>query len=120
VQSIPLAPATVPDPLRGPEPFAARFDRMRRGTGRRRRASEAPRGGLRLGWKTWLAIDASCHALFLTAIVVWPPLSACRAKAYQVGLYAGDTVEKCTRRGVAERLDRADQRIKMLIRGSGR
>ena len=85
----------------------------------RRRTPEERKGGLKLGWKSWLLIDGTGLILFLTVIVVWPPLSACRTKALETGFYTGDSVETCTRRGVVERLDRADQRIKMMVRGSG-
>ncbi|AWN34898.1 hypothetical protein [Methylobacterium radiodurans] len=81
------------------------------------RPGEPGRG--RLGWKAWLVIDAVGLVLFLAVVVVWPPLSTCREKAREYGLYAGDTIEKCTRRGLAERFERADQRVKMLIRSSG-
>ena len=37
----------------------------------------------------------------------------------RVGFYAGDSVGKCIRRGIADRLDTADQRLKSLIRRSG-
>lgn len=100
--------------------FEARLARSGGPNARRRgrlRPGSSARGGL--GWKAWLVIDAVGLALFLAVIVVWPPLSACREKARDFGLYAGDTVEKCTRRGLAERFERADQRVKMLIRGSG-
>jgi len=104
---------------------ADRFeDRLARSGGpnaRRRRGAlrpgEAGRRGL--GWKAWLVIDAVGLVLFLAVIVVWPPLSACREKARTYGLYMGDTIEKCTRNGLAERFERADQRVKMLLRGSG-
>lgn len=118
-----------PDPALGPgDPGEAeRFrERMARAgasdpaRGRRKARPGERKGGLKLGWKTWLAIDGIGLILFVTAVVVWPPLSACREKARDYGLYAGDTIEKCTRRGIAERLERADQRVKMLIRGSGR
>ena len=103
---------------------AGRFhERMTRagapGAVRGRRAPSGRRGGLRLDCKIWLAIDAAGLLVFVTMIAVWPPLSTCRTQAREVGLYAGDSIETCTRRGVAERLGRADQRIKMLIRGSG-
>lgn len=100
----------------------ARLARSGGPNARRRRGALRPGEGGRgkLGWKAWLAIDVLGLALFLTVIVVWPPLSTCREKARDYGLYAGDTIEKCTRRGIAERLERADQRVKMLIRGSGR
>ena len=117
MQTIPLAVEVPSHPLHEADPFLERPKRMGAAAGRRRRPWQ---DGQRLGWKTWLLIDGTALILFLTAIVVWPPLSACRSKAYHVGLYAGDTVEKCTRRGVAERIERADQRIKMLVRGSGR
>ncbi|MFC6744360.1 hypothetical protein ACFQFG_04655 [Methylobacterium persicinum] len=55
----------------------------------------------------------------VAAVVVWPPVESCRAQDKQVGFYAGDTVEKCIRRGVSQRVANADQRIKMLLRGSG-
>lgn len=120
MHTIPLAPQRSPHALREPDPFETRIDRLGAAGQPRRQRSPARRGGRRLGWKTWLMIDGIGLVLFLTAIVVWPPLSTCRSKAYYVGLYAGDTVEKCTRRGVAARIDRADQRLKMLVRGSGR
>lgn len=102
--------------------FEARLERTG-GPNARRRRRGAPRPGEAgrrgLGWKAWLAIDAVGLILFLAVIVVWPPLSACREKAREYGLYTGDTIEKCIRRGLAERFERADQRVKMLIRGSG-
>ena len=54
------------------------------------------------------------------AVMVWPPASDCREQEAKVGFYAGDTLGKCIRRGVGARLDAADQRIKMAVRGSGR
>jgi hypothetical protein len=85
--------------------------------GRRSRAGQG--GRRRSDWRVWLAIDAIGLLLVVTMIVVWPPLGACRDQARVFGLHAGDTIGTCTRRGVAERLDRADQRIKMLYRGAG-
>lgn len=123
MQTLSLAPALSSATLPSADPYAQRLERMeaaaRADKRRAVRARERRESGVRLGWKGRLALDGTGLVLFLTAIVVWPPLSACRAQAYHVGLYAGDTVEKCTRRGVSERVDRADQRLKMLIRGSG-
>lgn len=88
---------------------------------RRRRGPRDHRGdGFRLGWKSWLAIDCGFVLLVVAAVVAWPPVRDCRHQNETLGFYAGDSVEKCIRRGVADRLSQADQRVKMLVRGSGR
>ncbi|GJE62590.1 hypothetical protein [Methylobacterium trifolii] len=76
-------------------------------------------GGFRLGWKSWLAIDVTFLIVLLAVVVAWQPVTTCREQEQKTGFYAGDSVNKCIRRGINERLNRADQRIKMLIRGSG-
>lgn len=86
---------------------------------RRRRARELGGGGFKLGWKSWLVIDILAVALLVVGVVAWPPFSACREQDRKVGFYAGDSLGKCVRSGIGERLTRADQRIKMLVRGSG-
>lgn len=57
--------------------------------------------------------------LVVAGVVAWPPIQACRYQDQTVGFYAGDSVGKCIRRGIADRLDTADQRFKRLIRRSG-
>lgn len=121
---------TRPYPSAGQDPEEAQFRaRMARvggapgdGAVRRRRPGPAgPRGGgFRLGWKSWLAIDCTGVLLVLAGVVAWPPLRDCRHRNETVGFYAGDSVDKCVRRGIGERIARADQRLKMLVRGSGR
>ncbi|MDP4027027.1 hypothetical protein Q8W71_31035 [Methylobacterium sp. NEAU 140] len=105
--------------------FRARMARVgsapdRRPAQRRRSARRAPgEGGLRLGWKSWLAIDCAVVLLVVAGVVAWPPVQSCREQQHTTGFYAGDSVGKCIRRGVGARIAQADQRIKMLIRGSG-
>lgn len=88
-------------------------------TPRRNRAPERRRG-FRLGWKGWLVVDSLIVLLVVAAVVAWPPIQACRHQDKTTGFYAGDSVDKCIRRGIAERIDRADQRLKALVRNSGR
>ncbi|MCJ2092904.1 hypothetical protein MKK67_10385 [Methylobacterium sp. J-072] len=88
--------------------------------GRRRGPQATGRGGFRLGWKSWLVVDALVVLLVVAAVVAWPPIQACRHQDKTTGFYAGDSVDKCIRRGIAERIDRADQRLKALVRNSGR
>lgn len=76
--------------------------------------------GFRLGWFAWLLIDTAIVLGTVAVVVVWPPIEKCRAQDKEVGFYAGESVEKCIRSGVAERISNADQRIKMMLRGSGR
>ncbi|WP_375466392.1 hypothetical protein [uncultured Methylobacterium sp.] len=86
---------------------------------RRRRPPGLARG-FRLGWKGWLLIEGAAVALVLGLVIAWPPVRDCRAQDERTGFYAGDTVGKCIRRGIDARIDWADQRLKMAIRGSGR
>ncbi|MCJ2058983.1 hypothetical protein MKL09_20865 [Methylobacterium sp. J-048] len=88
--------------------------------GRRPGPRNLGRGGFRLGWKGWLVVDALVVLLVVAAVVAWPPIQACRHQDKTVGFYAGDSVDRCIRRGIAERIDRADQRLKALVRNSGR
>ncbi|SEI04258.1 hypothetical protein SAMN02799636_05115 [Methylobacterium sp. 275MFSha3.1] len=87
-------------------------------TPRRNRAPERRRG-FRLGWKGWLVVDCLVVLLVVAGVVAWPPVQSCRNQDQTVGFYAGDSVGKCIRRGIADRLDTADQRLKGLIRRSG-
>ncbi len=87
-------------------------------TPRRNRAPERRRG-FRLGWKGWLVVDSLVVLLVVAGVVAWPPVQSCRNQDQTVGFYAGDSVGKCIRRGIADRLDTADQRLKSLIRRSG-
>jgi hypothetical protein len=87
-------------------------------TPRRNRAPERHRG-FRLGWKGWLVVDCLVVLLVVAGVVAWPPVQSCRNQDQTVGFYAGDSVGKCIRRGIADRLDTADQRLKSLIRRSG-
>ncbi|MGE8130025.1 hypothetical protein ACQKQD_23880 [Methylobacterium sp. NPDC080182] len=120
----PLLPASsgrVSDALEEAQ-FRARMARVgpdgAQRTPRRNRAPERRRG-FRLGWKGWLVVDCLVVLLVVAGVVAWPPVQSCRNLDQTVGFYAGDSVGKCIRRGIADRLDTADQRLKSLIRRSG-
>ncbi len=102
------------------DPFA---ERVARTTGPRfggrprvRSPGEVARG---LGWKAWFAVGAALLVLGLLWAAIWPPLDACRTKAREIGLYTGDSVEKCTWQGIHARLNLGDQALKKRLRGSG-
>lgn len=76
-------------------------------------------GRFRLGWFGWLLIDSLVVLGTVAAVVAWPPVQSCRTQDKTVGFLAGDSVQKCIRRGIGERLSNGDQRIKMILRGSG-
>ncbi|WP_457105943.1 hypothetical protein [Methylobacterium sp. P5_C11] len=124
MSSRPLLPATSgrpPDALEEAQ-FRARMTRVGSDFANRpaRRTRTLHRGrGLRLGWKGWLVVDGLVVLLVVAGVVTWPPVQACRNQEQTVGFYAGDSVGKCVRRGIADRLDTADQRLKSLIRRSG-
>jgi hypothetical protein len=126
MSSRPLPPSSfgsLPDALEEAQ-FRARMARL--GTepqnrrSRRRGPRDLGRGGFRLGWKGWLVVDGLIVLLVVAAVVAWPPIQACRHQDKTTGFYAGDSVDKCIRRGITERIDRADQRLKALVRNSGR
>ncbi|MGU3467540.1 hypothetical protein ACLBXO_22085 [Methylobacterium sp. C33D] len=118
---LPASTARASDALEEAQ-FRARMARVGPdGAHRTPRRSRAPerRRGLRLGWKGWLVVDCLVVLLVVAAVVAWPPVQSCRNQDQTVGFYAGDSVGKCIRRGIADRLDTADQRLKSLIRRSG-
>lgn len=125
MSSRPLLPASssrAPDAIEEAQ-FRARMARVGPDAANRpARRSRAPARvrGFRLGWKSWLVVDCLVVLLVVAGVVAWPPIQSCRAQDQTVGFYAGDSVGKCIRRGIAERLDTADQRLKSLIRRSGR
>lgn len=123
MSSRPLPALPVPPPPDDAEAqFHARMARLAPDAAgqRARRGGASLRGrGFRLGWTGWLVIDALLVLLVLAGVVAWPPVLACRQQERTVGFYAGDSVERCIRRGIATRLDTADQRLKSLARGSG-
>jgi hypothetical protein len=120
-RSLSPTPGNTPDAVEEAQ-FRARMARVGpdRG-GRRAHRSGAPgRGrGVRLGWKGWLVVDGLIVLLVVAGVVAWPPVQACRQQDRTTGFYAGDSFDKCIRRGIAARIDTADQRIKSLMRGSG-
>jgi hypothetical protein len=103
--------------------FRARMARLGPDRGGRpaRRDIVPGRGrGLRLGWKGWLVVDVLVVLVVVAGVVAWPPVQSCRQQDLTTGFYAGDSRAKCIQRGIAARLDMADQRVKSLVRGSGR
>lgn len=77
------------------------------------------KGHFKLGWKSRLAIDCTVVLFAIFVVAAWPPFQACRHQQNTIGFYAGDSEEKCRRRGISRRFDLADQRLKGLIRNSG-
>jgi hypothetical protein len=86
---------------------------------RREGEDEEKDEGFRLGWFGWLVVDALIVVGTVVAVLSWPPVEACRVQEKTVGFYAGETVGKCIRRGIGERLTNAEQHLKMILRGSG-
>lgn len=104
--------------------FRARMAKVTSGASPRKRRREDEEdeekdGGFRLGWFGWLLIDTVIVLGTIAAVLAWPPIEACRTQEKSVGFYAGETVGQCIRRGIGQRITNADQRIKMMMRGSG-
>lgn len=119
----PTSASTDPDDVEEAR-FRARMARVSLGsisgsTGRPQEGEGQVKGSFRLGWLGWLVIDALVVVGTVAVVVVWTPVQSCRAQDKSVGFYAGETVQGCIRRGVVERIANADQRIKMMLRGSG-
>jgi hypothetical protein len=120
-RSLSPTPGNTPDAVEEAQ-FRARMARVGPDRGERRapRSSASGRSrGVRLGWKGWLVVDGLIVLLVVAGVVAWPPVQACRQQDRTTGFYAGDSFDKCIRRGIAARIDTADQRIKSLMRGSG-
>ena len=98
----------------------APVSRDQRAPARQPRHGAGKREGFRLGWGGWLVVELLAIAVIVATYLAWPPTVACREQEAKLGFYAGDSLGKCIRRGVAARLDDADQRLKMLLRGSGK
>lgn len=105
---------TAQEPVR-PTPEGARAaDALRQ-----RRHGAGRREGFRLGWGGWLVVELVVIAAIAGIYLAWPPTAACREQEATLGFFAGDTLGKCIRRGVAARIDDVDQRLKMAVRHSG-
>ncbi|MCJ2033639.1 hypothetical protein [Methylobacterium sp. J-068] len=73
-----------------------------------------------LGWKASLLLNLVLLTGPLGLVIALPPLLECRAREARFGFFTGETLGNCTARGIEGRLRRLDDRIKMLVRGSGR
>ena len=84
-------------------------------------ADDDERGsGFRLGWTASALLNLFLLGLPIGLVIALPPFLDCRERAERFGLYAGDSSANCTERGIKERLNLLDARLKMLVRGSGR
>lgn len=83
-------------------------------------ADDAEVRGFRLGWKASLLLTLILLAMPLGLVIAVPPVMACRERAERLGFFAGDTLQACIEHGIAQRLTRLEQRVTMLVRGSGR
>lgn len=77
-------------------------------------------GGFRLGWTASALLNVFLLSLPIGLVIALPPFLDCRERAERFGLYAGDSSANCFQRGIKERLNLLDARLKMLVRGSGR
>lgn len=71
--------------------------------------------------RTWLVAVAANFAIVLGVafcVVLGPPLLDCRHHP-QLGFAAGDGFQGCARKATAERLDRLENQLRMMVRGSG-
>ncbi|MBP1180979.1 hypothetical protein [Methylobacterium sp. PvR107] len=120
-RSLSPTPGNTPDAVAEAQ-FRARMARVGPDRGGRRapRSSAPGRGrGVRLGWKSWLVVVGLIVLPVVAGVVAWPPVQDCRQQDRTTRFYAGDSFDRCIRRGIAARIDTADQRIKSLMRGSG-
>jgi hypothetical protein len=72
-----------------------------------------------LGWAPSLLLNLVLLTAPFALVIGLPPVLACRERAAQFGFFAGETLTGCAARGVHARIGRLDDRIKMLVRGSG-
>ncbi|KQT82913.1 hypothetical protein ASG51_17595 [Methylobacterium sp. Leaf465] len=72
-----------------------------------------------LGWAPSLLLNLLLLTAPFALVIGLPPVLACRERAEQFGFFAGETLSGCAARGVRARIGRLDDRIKMLVRGSG-
>jgi hypothetical protein len=73
------------------------------------------------GGRAWLMAVLLNTALFLAvafSVVLGPPLFECRQRA-EAGFFMGDTFSKCVGEGMWQRLERLENHLSMLVRGSG-
>ncbi|MGU3361716.1 hypothetical protein ACLBWX_15390 [Methylobacterium sp. M6A4_1b] len=102
--------ATIRDGLRTPRPVR----RIREAE------SEAPSRGFTLGWAPSLVLNLVLLTAPFALVIALPPVMACRERAEHFGFFAGETLSSCGARGVRARIGRLEDRIKRLVRGSGR
>jgi hypothetical protein len=96
------------------------FRRARSSTWRRASNVEAPAWDFRIGWKISLLLNLLLLGGPLVLAVALPPVMDCRDREARFGFFAGETLQSCSILKIGQRLRRLDDRIKMLVRGSGR
>ena len=73
-----------------------------------------------LGWKASLLLNLVLLGAPMGLVIALPPVLDCRERETHFGFFAGETFSGCAAHGIGRRLRRLDDRIKMLVRGSGR
>ncbi|MBX9930438.1 MAG: hypothetical protein K2Y56_02685 [Methylobacterium sp.] len=100
-------------------------ERLKAGYQDNRRASRRPGadGGARAqsskSWPLWAVFDILLLLLIVPLVVSVPPVLDCRRVHQDIGFFAENSFEKCARKGISERWEILDNRLKMLVRGSG-
>lgn len=85
-----------------------------------RKGEEAEVRTVTLGWVASLVLNLFLLAAPFGLVLALPPVLACRDREEQFGFFAGETLTSCSTAGIRERVRKLDDRIKMLVRGSGR
>ena len=79
---------------------------------------EAGSGGSK-PWHLWVVFDLLLLLLIVPLVIAVPVVLDCRHKWDYAGFFAGQSFEGCINDGIAGRWNALDNRLKMIMHGSG-